>query len=184
MPITTSPWSRYFSYHAFTNGSARRQLMQEYVQKSTTTTLPRRPSAVSGAELSHSVAPSSGGSVPCTGRAPAAPRADVIAPPVIAPPAMAPLPRIIAPPDIAPLPDIIAGLLPDMAPPDIAPPAIAGPGNSTFGSVWLRSGTSFVNSNSSSFVVLAVDTRARNPVSSPNAIAIAPTTTAPPSTRR
>jgi len=40
------------------------------------------------------------------------------------------------------------------------------------------------NSISSSRVVLAVETRARKPVSRPNAIASAPTTTAPPSARR
>ena len=33
-------------------GSVRRQLMQEYVQKSIRTTLPRRPARVSGSELS------------------------------------------------------------------------------------------------------------------------------------
>ena len=40
--------------------------MHEYVQKSTSTTLPRRLAAVSGGELSHCTAPSSDGSVPST----------------------------------------------------------------------------------------------------------------------
>ena len=35
--------------------------MQVYVQKSTRTTFPRRPSGVSGSELSHPVAPSNPG---------------------------------------------------------------------------------------------------------------------------
>src|SRR6266850_3188116 len=46
--------------------------MQEYVQKSISTTLPRRPSRVSGGELSQDVAPSSAGSEPSTGRPPGA----------------------------------------------------------------------------------------------------------------
>jgi hypothetical protein len=37
------------------------------VQKSTRTTLPRRPAVVSGGELSHSVAPASDGIDPSTG---------------------------------------------------------------------------------------------------------------------
>ncbi len=75
---------------------------------------------------------------------------------------------------MAGFPDIIAEL-----------PAIAGPGSSRSAS-WerSRSGMSFANSHSSSFVVLAVETRASTPVSRPNAIASAPTTTAPPSARR
>ena len=68
-PITTSPSSRYFAAHAFTYGSVRSQLMQEKVQNCTTTTLPRRPSGVSGAELSQAVAPPRSGSSPSTGRA-------------------------------------------------------------------------------------------------------------------
>src|SRR5687768_8212446 len=77
-------------------GIARRQLMQEYVQKSMTTTLPRNPSRVSGFELSQPVAPVSAGISPSTtGAAPPA-FADIIAPPagsvgfaliIIAPPA-------------------------------------------------------------------------------------------------
>src|SRR6516164_5389362 len=169
MPITTRPLSRYFSYHAFTYGNARRQLMHEYVQKSTTTTWPRRPSAVSGGEFSHSVAPSSGGSLPITGRTPLEPRADIIAPPFIASLA----PRIAPPPLIALLPDIAAPL------PD---------GSSTSSSFadggGVRSVISLPNSACSIRVVPGVETRDRKPVSSPNAIASAPTTTAPPSTRR
>src|SRR5688572_4527160 len=70
--------------------------MQEYVQKSMTTTLPRKPSRVSGFELSHPVAPVSAGMRPSTtGGAPPV-LADIIAPPagsgglaliIIAPPA-------------------------------------------------------------------------------------------------
>src|SRR3569833_2597616 len=47
----------------------RKQLKQEYDQKSTSTTLPRNASAVSGFEFSHSTAPSSEGNVPSTGSA-------------------------------------------------------------------------------------------------------------------
>jgi hypothetical protein len=70
--------------------------MQEYVQKSMTTTLPRSPSRVRGFELSQPVAPVSAGMRPSTtGAAPPA-LADIIAPPagsvglaaiIIAPPA-------------------------------------------------------------------------------------------------
>jgi hypothetical protein len=42
--------------------------MHVYVQKSATTTFPRRPSGVSGSELSHAVAPENGGNVPSAGR--------------------------------------------------------------------------------------------------------------------
>src|SRR5688572_5599722 len=59
----------------------RRQLMQEYAQKSTTTTLPRRPSRVSGWLLSQPVAPSSGGKGPSVLAGPLAPWADIMAPP-------------------------------------------------------------------------------------------------------
>src|ERR1051326_5587139 len=45
-------------------GSSRRLLMQEYVQKFTTMTFPRRSLAVNGGELSHPTAPSSSGSRP------------------------------------------------------------------------------------------------------------------------
>src|SRR3569623_138692 len=49
----------------------RRQLIQKKVQKSTSTTLPRNATAVSGFEFSHSTAPSSEGNVPSTGNVPA-----------------------------------------------------------------------------------------------------------------
>src|SRR6266404_2561407 len=55
-PITTRPCSRYLASQARRYGSVRSQLTQVYVQKSTSTTLSRRPSAVSGGELSHVVA--------------------------------------------------------------------------------------------------------------------------------
>src|SRR5450830_359367 len=67
-PITTRPWSWYFAAQALTYGKLRRQLMQEYVQKSTSTTLPFRLAAVSGGEFNHCTAPSSGGSGPSDGR--------------------------------------------------------------------------------------------------------------------
>src|ERR1700742_1722489 len=67
-PITTSPASRYFCAQARTYGIERRQLMHEYVQKSTSTTLPFRPSTDNGGELIHSVAPASGGHCPPIGR--------------------------------------------------------------------------------------------------------------------
>jgi hypothetical protein len=47
--------------------------MHEYAQKSTTTTLPRRLSGVSGLLLSHAVAPVSGGSAPSVFAGPLAP---------------------------------------------------------------------------------------------------------------
>ena len=66
-PITTRPWSLYFSAQARTYGSVRSQLMQVYVQKSTSTTLPRRPAALNGGAFSHPVAPASEGMLPSTG---------------------------------------------------------------------------------------------------------------------
>src|SRR4051812_20204747 len=63
-PITTRPCSAYLSAHARTYGSWRSQLTHVYVQKLTSTTLPRRPAVVSGAELSQSLAPSSCGILP------------------------------------------------------------------------------------------------------------------------
>ncbi len=57
--------------------------MQEYVQKSTSTTLPRSASRDSGSEFSHCVAPSSGGMVPLTDRSAGEPRADIVAPPPV-----------------------------------------------------------------------------------------------------
>src|SRR5689334_11398007 len=62
-------------------GMARRQLMQEYAQKSTTTTLPRSASRVSGLGFSQPVAPSRGGSGPSVWAGPSAPAAAIMAPP-------------------------------------------------------------------------------------------------------
>ena len=47
-PTIVRPASRYFASQAVTCGSVRRQLMHEYVQKSISTTRPRRPAIVSG----------------------------------------------------------------------------------------------------------------------------------------
>src|SRR5919198_2342753 len=58
-PTTRSPRSRYLSSHALRYGRVRSQLTHEYVQKSTATTRPRSPSAVSGSELSQRAARSS-----------------------------------------------------------------------------------------------------------------------------
>src|SRR5688572_32010523 len=55
--------------------------MHEYAQKSTTTTLPRRLSGVSGLLLSQPVAPVNGGSGPSVFDGPLAPCAAIIAPP-------------------------------------------------------------------------------------------------------
>src|SRR5215467_11071515 len=66
-PMTTRPRSLYFAAHARTYGSVRSQLTHVYVQKSTTTTLPRRPSGVSGGELIQAVAPVKGASSPSFG---------------------------------------------------------------------------------------------------------------------
>src|ERR1700679_2490132 len=67
-PMITRPYSLYFSFQALMYGSVRRQLIQEYVQKSTRTTFPRRDAGVSAGELIHAVAPersgSMGGAVP------------------------------------------------------------------------------------------------------------------------
>src|SRR6266851_8269009 len=66
-PITTSPSSRYFFAHARRYGRVRSQLMQVKVQKSTATTLPRKPAGVSGGELSHAFAPVNAGRLPSIG---------------------------------------------------------------------------------------------------------------------
>ncbi len=47
-PTIVRPAARYRASHAVTCGSVRRQLMHEYVQKSISTTRPRRPASVSG----------------------------------------------------------------------------------------------------------------------------------------
>src|SRR5258708_38711256 len=60
-PITTSPASLYFAAQAFTYGSSRRLLIHEYVQKLTSTTLPRSALLLSGGELSQPTAPSKSG---------------------------------------------------------------------------------------------------------------------------
>ncbi len=57
-PSTANPRSRYFSNHARTYGTDRKQLMHEYVQKSTSSTRPRTSAAASGGELSQALAPS------------------------------------------------------------------------------------------------------------------------------
>jgi NAD(P)-dependent dehydrogenase (short-subunit alcohol dehydrogenase family) len=54
----------YFAAHAFMYGNSRRLLMQEYVQKLTRTTFPRSALLLSGAELSHPMAPSKSGNRP------------------------------------------------------------------------------------------------------------------------
>src|SRR4051812_35605471 len=55
--------------------------MHEYAQKSTTTTLPRRLSGVSGWLLIQPVAPLRSGNAPSVFEGPFAPCADIIAPP-------------------------------------------------------------------------------------------------------
>src|ERR1700734_3154224 len=47
-PTTTKPYLAYLWYHASTWGRVRWQLMHEYVQKSTRTTLPRSAEIESG----------------------------------------------------------------------------------------------------------------------------------------
>src|SRR5271169_45326 len=74
-PTTTNPASRYARYQPSTCGSERWQLMQEYVQKSTRTTLPLSWARVSGrlpGVLSQATMPVNGGAVPRSGRAAAA----------------------------------------------------------------------------------------------------------------
>src|SRR4051794_30705540 len=60
-PMTTRPSSRYACDQARTYGSVRSQLMQVSVQKSTSTTRPRKSAASSGSELSQADAPASDG---------------------------------------------------------------------------------------------------------------------------
>src|SRR5256885_7574052 len=62
-PITTSPLSPYFFAQARRYGRVRSQLMQVKVQKSTATTLPRKPAGVSGGGFSHAFSPGEGGGV-------------------------------------------------------------------------------------------------------------------------
>src|ERR1035441_269578 len=56
-PTTTSPLLWYVWYHFSTYGMLRMQLIQEYVQKSTSTTLPFRPAMVRGGLLIQLVKP-------------------------------------------------------------------------------------------------------------------------------
>src|SRR5581483_1813796 len=60
-PTITRPRSWYAAHHAFRCGSVRRQLMHEYVQKSTSTTLPRNPWSASGFVPIHAPSACSGG---------------------------------------------------------------------------------------------------------------------------
>src|SRR2546430_15417789 len=62
-PITTSPLSPYFFAQARRYGRVRSQLMQVKVQKSTPTTLPRKPAGVSGGGIRPAVCPGEGGGV-------------------------------------------------------------------------------------------------------------------------
>src|ERR1700735_4258288 len=57
--------------------------MQEYVQKSMSTTLPRKLSALKGGEFSQAIAPARDGIGPSAGKPPAAPFGAII---IIAPP--------------------------------------------------------------------------------------------------
>jgi hypothetical protein len=75
----------------------RRQLMHEYVQKSNTTTLPRRPARVSGFELSQPVAPLSSGICPSITASPVECLLDIIAPDDMTAPSPAGFALIIAP---------------------------------------------------------------------------------------
>src|ERR1700678_3808509 len=63
-PITTRPASLYFAAQASMYGSSRRLLMHEYVQKLTSTTLPRSDLLLNGVELSQDTAPSKSGILP------------------------------------------------------------------------------------------------------------------------
>src|SRR5271157_2896624 len=56
-PTITRPLSRYASYQALRYGRVRTQFTQLYVQKSTTTTLPRRLSNMRGMEPPIEVCP-------------------------------------------------------------------------------------------------------------------------------
>src|ERR1700730_8526535 len=60
MPTTTRPRSRYFAW-----GWVLTKLTQPYVQKSTSTTLPRRFAILSGAELNQLLMPAKLGAVRC-----------------------------------------------------------------------------------------------------------------------
>jgi hypothetical protein len=66
-PTIVSPAAAYFSCHALRYGSVRSQLTQVYVQKSTSTTRPRRGSDARGSVLSHPVARSNEAKRPSSG---------------------------------------------------------------------------------------------------------------------
>src|SRR6266849_4036419 len=60
-PTITSPDVLYLSHHCRRNGTVRWQLMHEYVQKSTSTTLPRSVATLRGGEFSQSTIPTNSG---------------------------------------------------------------------------------------------------------------------------
>src|SRR6185437_1125494 len=154
--MMTSPWSRYFSYHARRYGNVRRQLMQEYVQKSTSTTLPLSSSGVRGLLFNQATAPSSEGKSPSTGSE---------ACPWLAP---APAIRIIELPDMAiefAAMEFFAIELDVRAPPRGCTPEMS-------------------TSDCSSPEVLCSDSRVSTPVSRPNATAPTAISTAAPRPRR
>src|ERR687898_826209 len=65
-PTITRPLSAYFSYHVFKYGIVLMQLMQLYVQKSTSITFPLRSARVIGSELTKpAIFVSSGASLNC-----------------------------------------------------------------------------------------------------------------------
>ena len=66
-PTTVSPWRVYCSAQRFTWGRVRMQLMQAYVQKSTSTTRPRNCARLSGSELSQRSMPVNSGAAPKSG---------------------------------------------------------------------------------------------------------------------
>ena len=66
-PTTVRPWGVYSSAQRFTWGSVRMQLMQAYVQKSTSTTRPRSWARLSGSELSQRSMPVNSGAGPKSG---------------------------------------------------------------------------------------------------------------------
>src|SRR5215469_17850536 len=66
-PMIWKPYLWYVAYHASRCGRVRRQLMHEYVQKSTRTTWPRSPAIESGGELNHCPPAMIGGAFAITG---------------------------------------------------------------------------------------------------------------------
>src|SRR5579862_2538683 len=61
--MMTNPLSLYSLYHCVMCGNVRMQLMQEYVQKSSRTTLPLSCARVSGCEFIQSVMPVNSGAI-------------------------------------------------------------------------------------------------------------------------